>query len=153
MAERPLRRSDRESGLDDPQVSHVLESLQASIDAHDLPEGFSDKGLARLLDRQTEYLEDLGQEAVRLARVARINEVQPVHIDQAEAILRVDPGRRKHGYEAAGGLLWGLSSSAIVQELASSKPKMWLIGLAAVVLVLATGILVWAIASDQRPRP
>jgi hypothetical protein len=155
MAEQPdaadSRLDDSARPLD-PQVAQVLQTLQGALDGNGLPNAYSRKALARLLDRQTEFLEDLGKEAVRIARLSRIDEVQPVHVDEAESVLRVPRRRGRREIEIGGGLLWGLASSFLIEDWFTQTAAIWQVTLAISVLVIATAMIAGSVVISERSR-
>jgi hypothetical protein len=145
--------------MTDRRVREVLDALEASLRARVVPTGFSSRALARLLDRGTEFLEELGFEAIRVAGRAGNDEVQPADVDRADEIVRSDTNRGRRALEAFGGLVWGLAAMTFVQETIAKHPRMWLIGLAGLSWVFATIVLTYSLAvpgsrtlARRRPR-
>jgi hypothetical protein len=136
----------------DRRAQQVFETLQSTLDARDAPKAFSTHGLARLLERQAEFLEELGVESIRIARRAGNYEVQPIDVDRAREILGIDPSHGLHGLEVFSALLWGVAATAFVQELVASKPRMWLVGFSASGVVLATILLMYSLLRTRRRR-
>ena len=74
-----------------------------------------DRGAARALEEaSTEYLADLGQEAIRLARKDRLRTVDREHIEQAEERLGMGSSQSHLGSASStlGGLLAGAGLAA-----------------------------------------
>lgn len=135
----------------DEQLHHVLASLQASLDSRRRPRAFSQQSVESMLECQAEFLSGLGHEAIRIADRAGNDEVQVVNVESADRVIRSDGLRRRHGAEVIGALLWGLSSATLLQELlAQDNAKMWLIGVSVVVLLLATGSVVYGLQGGRR---
>lgn len=125
----------------------VSQTLQRALDSAGTPRRFSSYGLERLLRHQTEYLKDVGLEAIQVARRARNDEVQAVDVDRADEIVRAARGRTRRGYEAFGGILCGAGVSIWLPELFGRDPRMWLIAISVLVMLAGALMLVHAVSS------
>jgi F0F1-type ATP synthase assembly protein I len=124
MADRP---PDRDRGpteaVADPSVRPVLQTLQAALDAREHPKAFSDPALARLFERQTEFVQELGLEAIRLAQRAREDVVSASDVDRADERIRAEGrGRGRASLEALGGISAGGGLGLFIQTVAETNP-------------------------------
>lgn len=103
----------------DPTLSQAAARLQAALDADGSPGGFSDESLGVLLERQSEYVEELGLEAIRLARRSRADIVSAIDVEKADEAVRSNEGaRRGRVYESVGGVLLGGGLGQLYAQIA-----------------------------------
>lgn len=126
-------------------VDQALRFLQGELARRERPVAFSQEALARLLDRQTEYLTELGVEAIRVARRADNDDVQAVNINEAERRVRVAQSPTRELSLAFGGLIGGGALSLLVAELTTQHPSLALTIAAVVVIVITMLVLLWSI--------
>ncbi len=121
------------------------------MDAREHPNGFSEQALARLLERQTEFVEEIGLESIRLAQRARNDVVSATDVDQADELIRSDArDRAQRGLEALGGLLWGGGLGTLLQTLPEENPEIWIILISTVLLVVGTALFMYGLFGGGR---
>src|SRR3954452_1475192 len=87
----------------DETLAQTLTSLQAALQTGRPPRDFSPESVGVLLERQSEYVEELGLEAIRIARRARADVVSAVDVEHADEIVRsAERARRSRLYETVG---------------------------------------------------
>lgn len=136
-------------GPPDPTLAHTLASLQGALQTGRPPREFSPEALGVLLERQSEYVEELGLEAIRVARRARADVVSAVDVQQADQLVRsAERVKHRRALETLGGLLAGAGLGLLGTQLADGDKATaigWILGgvLTGVGLVLLT----WALAA------
>lgn len=144
-AKRFVATSTAASAASDPSLAAAMSALDTALGRRDLPKEFSDDGLATLLQRQTEYLEDLGIEAIRLARLAKADVVSASHVEDADQNLR-PPQRRVALMEAGGGVFAGAGVGQSLAVMMADKPTDLAIAAAIVLSVVGFVLLAFGLA-------
>lgn len=129
----------------DSSLAGAMGALDAALRKRELPKGFSDAGLATLLQRQSEYVEDLGLEAIRLARIAKVDVVSASHVDDADQNLR-PPQRRLALMEAFGGVFAGGGVGQALTVMMADKPSDLAIAAAIALSVIGFALLAFGLA-------
>jgi hypothetical protein len=133
----------------DEHVDQALRYLQGELSRRDRPAAFSREALARLLDRQTEYLTELGIESIRVARRAENDEVQAVNVSEAERRVRAEHSAARELGLAFGGLVGGGGLSLLVAELTIETPNVPLTITALIIVVVTMAVLLWSIVGRR----
>ncbi|HEX2085065.1 MAG TPA: hypothetical protein VHF89_05240 [Solirubrobacteraceae bacterium] len=129
-------------GTPDP----ALEALEAALAQRELPRGFSEPALDLLFERQAEFLEDVGLEAIRRARRGRSDFVSAADVERAdEAVRGASPSRRAAWLEALGGVFAGGGLGEFVDVLSDEDPAAVAIALPAVLMVVGAVLLTAAL--------
>jgi hypothetical protein len=106
----------------DPTLTQTLTSLEASLHTGRPPRSFSEESLGVLFERQSEYVEELGIEAIRLARRARADVVSASDVEHADEIVRsAERSQRNRIYETVGGILLGGGLGQLYAQIALGK--------------------------------
>lgn len=135
----------------DPGVDEATRALQRALDARDIPQRFSEEALARMFDRQTAFLVNLGEEAVLVARRAGNHEVQPVDVSTAEAILGGGRTPTSHRVaEVGGSLVFGVAASQGLTESLADNPRPLVLILSGVFLLASAISTVVGLLAHRR---
>lgn len=103
----------------DQTLDQTLRSLDAALQTGRPPRDFSDESLGALLERQSEYVEELGTEAIRIARRAKADVVSAVDVDQADQLVRsAERTKRGRAVETFGGILLGGGLGQLYAQIA-----------------------------------
>ncbi|HEX5525703.1 MAG TPA: hypothetical protein VFX44_00730 [Solirubrobacterales bacterium] len=109
MADRKGFDSDRTSEL------HKLQRLRTQG-------SFSANAVDTLADRQAEYLEEVSQEATRIARRNRSDLVSAADVEAADQKLHRDARGRAGLLELLGGAIFGAGLSEFIAVMTTSDP-------------------------------
>lgn len=105
--------------VEDATLAQTLSSLQGALETGRAPSDFSDEGLGVLLDRQSEYVEELGLESIRIARRARADVVSAIDVERADEIVRgTARNRQARVSETLGGVLLGGGLGQLYAQIA-----------------------------------
>src|SRR3954454_19288757 len=103
----------------DSTLVETMTSLQAALQTGRPPRDFSDESVGVLLERQSEYVEELGLEAIRVARRAGADVVSAVDVQQADQLVRsAKRVKRRRALEMIGGLLAGAGLGLLGTQIA-----------------------------------
>jgi hypothetical protein len=106
-------------GTPDTTLAETLTSLQAALQTGRPPRDFSEESVGVLLERQSEYVEELGLEAIRIARRARADVVSAVDVEHADEVVRsAERTRRGRIFETVGGILLGGGLGQLYAQIA-----------------------------------
>ena len=134
----------------DPTLAATLQSLQASLRTGRPPRDFSDESLGVLLERQSEYVEELGIEAIRLARRAQADVVSAIDVEHADQIVRsAERTRRRRIYETIGGILLGGGLGQLYAQIALGN-EATTIGWVVAILSATIGLVLLTYAFARR---
>jgi hypothetical protein len=139
--------ADLPESASDPGLTRVLTTLRTSLTGKHAPRDFSQESVGALLERQVDYVEELGIEAILLARRARADVVSASDIQRADEVVRSGlRGRRLAGVEALGGLLAGAGIAELFTVLGESNPTTLGYVLAALSTVVGSMLLTYGLA-------
>jgi hypothetical protein len=131
----------------DPGIARVLTTLRTSLAGKHSPRDFSQESVGALLERQADYVEEIGVEAILLARRSRADVVSASDVERADELVRSGVrGRRLAGVEALGGLLAGAGVAELFTVLSQSHPSTLGYVLAAASTVLGSALLAYGLA-------
>jgi histone H3/H4 len=100
-------------------LANAIRSLNASVHGNRPPRRFTSESIGVLLERQAEYVEELGLEAVRIARRAKSDVVSANDIQRADEVVRsAERTRRSRLYETIGGILVGGGLAQLYAQIA-----------------------------------
>lgn len=109
------------------------------------PKDLSNEARAALLDVHAEYLEDLGVEAVRVAKRSRLDTVSAKHIDEARSFVQSGSEPKvTQAVAALGGILAGAGAGQFLAVLSEKEPSTLGYALATIALVLGCLLLAGA---------
>ncbi len=127
---------------DDALLGIVVENLASELRRNRGPSDFSPQSLALLLQRQAEFVEDVGTRAVRMARREQSDVVSASHVDRAVAELSAGgQGARVAALQAVGGSALGAGGGQLFSVLTSPSPSPVAYLLAVFGLLLGTVII------------
>jgi hypothetical protein len=101
------------------------------------------ESVAKLLELQAEFVEDLGVEAIRAARRHDADLVSAADVTRAEAAVR-GAATRTGRMEAFGGVLAGAGVGTFLQLAVEDDPS--ILGLSIAAVIAAIGLVVLAAA-------
>jgi len=135
---------------EDSALKRALDRIEKEFDANG-PRDLSDEARAALLDAHAEFLEDLGVEAVRVAKRGGLDIVSARHIDDARVALQSGSESRViQGVSALGGVLAGAGAGQFLAVLSEKDPSN--LGYALATLFLVAGCLLLAGAWSRSRR-
>jgi hypothetical protein len=103
----------------DPTLNQTLVALQSALQTGRPPRDFSPESVGVLFERQTEYVEELGLEAIRIARRARADVVSAADVERADEVVRMNErSSRRRIYETLGGILLGGGLGQLYAQIA-----------------------------------
>ena len=109
------------NGSADPSLDRALQTLNETLRRGRAQE-FSDEGLAVLLKLQVDYIEEIGNEAIRLANRNRCDVVSANDFERADQTVRSSNYGR--GWpEALGGIFAGAGIGTFLQIAVDSHPS------------------------------
>src|SRR5437764_12121102 len=112
------------SGVTPAEVDRALATLRQALSAHQLPKTFSDTAWTELLERESEFVSELGLEAIRRARQKREEVVSRADVADADnAIRRAGQTSVVAAVQAVGGLLFGGGITGIAGWASDSHPS------------------------------
>ena len=124
----------------------VLARVYSGLGRPGGPREFSNQSFSRLLERQTQYLEDLGVEAVRIARRNHSDVVSAADVDAADIALQSKPRRGyKRFLEPTGGIFAGGGMAQLFWVLSSTHDKPSTLAYLLAVIGLVAGTVMIAI--------
>jgi hypothetical protein len=130
----------------DPSLRRSVEVLRATLTRKDLPRDFSDESLARMLELQADYVEELGIDAIRRARRNKADVVSAEDFEQADRSIRA-AARGRAWIEALGGIFAGAGTGTFLQIAVEDNPSTVGLSVAAIVgligFVVTTAALAW----------
>ncbi len=136
----------------DPTLANVMASLQASLTTGRPPGGFSSDSVGEIFERQAEYVEELGLEAIRMARAEHGDVVSKVHVDRADQVIRTaERAQRARLFETFGGILLGAGVGQLGSQVAqghSATSAGWLV--AGMTFVIGAVLFAYAIGVRRR---
>jgi len=131
----------------DAGIARVLTTLRTSLAGKHAPRDFSQESVGALLERQADYVEEIGVEAILLARRSRADVVSASDVERADELVRAGVrGRRLAGVEALGGLLAGAGIAELFTVLSQHHPSTLGYVLAAVSTALGSMLLAYGLA-------
>jgi hypothetical protein len=135
----------------DPTLAQTLAALQAALETGRPPRDFSDESLGVLLERQSEYVEELGLEAIRIARRAQADVVSAVDVERADQLVRsAERSRKGRIYETVGGVFLGGGLGQLYAQIALGEEATavgWIV--ASLSAVVGLVLLTYAFASRR----
>jgi hypothetical protein len=109
---------------EDRSLGRVIEKLRGALSRRTPPKDFSEDAVALMLERQAEFVEELGIEAIRIARRGHEDVVSAWNIAQADQIVRASSvGRLVIVAQSLGGLVGGAGLSQLFVVLAEKQPS------------------------------
>jgi len=141
---------ESEERKDDSALNQALERIQQEF-SEDGPRDLSDEARAALLDVHAEFLEDLGVEAVRVAKRNQLDTVSARHIDEARVLVQSGSEPKViQGVAAVGGIFAGAGAGQFLAVLSEKEPST--LGYALATLALVAGCLLLAGAWNRSRR-
>lgn len=124
----------------------AVETLHEALRRRPLPREFSEQGLDVLYQRQAEFVEDLGLEAIRRARRARADVVSAADVERAaDALGAGSVSRRSAWVEALGGVFAGAGLGEFADVLSDEDPAALAIALPSILMVVGAVLLTAAL--------
>lgn len=145
----PLTSLDVRGAEPDQALAEVMARLQTALQGRRGPRELSDLAVTAMLEHQGSYLEDVGTEAIRRARVERADIVSRAHIDEADRLVRSSgSGYRVALFNAVGGLLAGSGLGQLLPALTAppSSPTGWLL----IIVTLVPGSILLTLGLRRR---
>jgi histone H3/H4 len=131
----------------DPGLARVLTTLRTSLAGKHAPRDFSQESVGALLEQQVDYVEEVGVEAILIARRAHADVVSAADVQRADELVRAGSrGRRLAGVEALGGILAGAGVAELFTVLSQTHPSTLGYVLASLSTVLGSMLLAFAFA-------
>lgn len=130
----------------DATLEGTVASLQGALVGR--PRDFSPEAVGVLLERQSEYVEELGLEAIRLARRNRSDVVSAADVERGDEIVRSAAHTRTGRIlETGGGVLLGGGLGQLYAQIALGDDATtvgWIVAIASAVVGLV--LLTWSFA-------
>lgn len=132
---------------EDPVLSKSIVELQAALQGKSHPRDFSRESLVALLERQAEYVEEVGLEAIRIAKSSQADFVSKRDIEKADEVVRSASGANGVGAftEPVGGIILGAGLGQLLSVLAAEDPEALSYALATAACIIGVALLVYGI--------
>jgi hypothetical protein len=131
---------------EDRSLSRIIARLRQGLSRRRPPRDFSEESLALILERQAEFVEELGLEAIAIARRAQSDVVSKVDVEQADRLVRASSASRVVvAAQSLGGVLLGAGLSGYVNVIFTKHPTTIEYVAATVFSVLGAAILTYGL--------
>jgi hypothetical protein len=136
------------------EVDHALSVMRQALAAHELPKAFSEDAWTELLKRESEFVGEVGLEAIRIARQKRSDSVSASDVGEADAsIRRAGLGNLWTVAQTIGGVLAGGGVSGLIAEAGAKHAKTAPLAASIAGLVIGAAIIGFALGRTwQRGR-
>lgn len=132
--------------VDGLHLDDARATLERELARRERPTGFTDDSIVVLLEKQSQFVEDLGLAAIRQARRARADVVSAADVERAEEIVSAGSGgRRAIRLEALGGILAGAGLGEFIDVLSDKDPTALGIALPPVLMVIGAIVVTAAL--------
>ncbi len=138
MTLKPLRASSPQLHSGDP-YEEAVNAIELELTVRDVPRRFSPEAELALHRASGEFIEELGQEAIRIAARDRTHDVAEAHVQLADARIRSgETGRSRlpRILEAVGALLAGVGGGEWVDVVTDASPDTTAFVLSTVLLLV-----------------
>jgi hypothetical protein len=110
--------------IEDRSLGRIIERLRTDLSRKSPPSDFSPDAVALILERQAEFVEEVGVEAIRIARRGREDVVSAWDVEQADQIVRASSvGRFVVAAQAIGALIGGAGLAHLFVVLSETHPS------------------------------
>lgn len=131
----------------DPILSEAFANLQAELSGRTRPREFSQESMASLLEREAEFVTDVGIEAIRIAKRSRSDVVSKADIEDADRRIRESNrgGSFAAWAEPFGGILLGAGLSQLLSVIGDDNVPTLAYVLGTVAATIGVGLLVFGV--------
>jgi hypothetical protein len=135
---------------DPPEIDRSLSVLREALRANQVPSSFSVSGWAELVERESEFVAELGLDAIRRARRKRCDVVSAADINEADqSIRRAGLTSLMIGVQTVGGVFSGAGITGIIAWTGESKPSTALLVLSIVGALLGAAIIAFSMGRSS----
>jgi hypothetical protein len=132
------------------EIDRSLRVLREALRANRLPSTFSVSAWAELVERESEFVAELGLDAIRRARRKRCDVVSAADINEADqSIRRAGLTSLMVGVQTVGGVSSGAGITGIIAWTGESKPSTALLVLSIVGALLGAAIIAFSMGRSS----